>query len=77
MCEFQLGRHEQAIDMLLQGQQRVEQQITVLQASVADIANSVAERKGERRMTLWFMGTGSAVLGSVLTLIARYAVATK
>ena len=61
MSEFQLGKHEQAIELLLQGQERVE-------ASVAAINKTLAEMRGERRATLWWLSTGGAVMGSALTL---------
>lgn len=64
MSEFQLGKHEQAIQLLLEGQVRVE-------ASIARIDQTLAAMRGEKRATLWWMSTGAAMMGSILTVVAE------
>jgi hypothetical protein len=55
---FTLGEHEADIRALIEGQGRIERDI-------AAIKDTLAERKGERRMVVWLVG-GASTLASVI-----------
>lgn len=65
MSDFRLGQHEQAIQILLSGQERME-------ATINRVEMKLATMRGERRATLWWMSTGGAVMGSLLTLVVDH-----
>lgn len=55
MSDFTLGKHEQAIQTLLTGQEQ-------MQRDLGEIRDILAERRGERRVGLWLVGAvGTAV----------------
>jgi hypothetical protein len=62
MSEFKLGEHEQAIQMLLEGQDRLEK-------AVLEIKLSLAEKKGERRVVVWIAGIAGTLAAGLVTLL--------
>jgi len=68
--DFRLGEHDALITQLLR---RMDQ----MQADVSEIKLTLARQRGARSAVLWGTATFCSVLGSLLTLVARYAVGTK
>lgn len=62
MSEFKLGEHEQAIQTLLEGQERLEQ-------AVLEIKLLLAEKRGERRVALWMAGVVGSLAASLVAII--------
>lgn len=62
MSEFKLGEHEQAIQTLLEGFQRLEK-------SVLEIKILLAEKRGERRAALWMAGVVGSLAASLVAVL--------
>lgn len=57
---FKVGEHEGLIQTLVDSMGRIE-------GRLASIEQTLAEKKGERRVALWALGTLSGAVGAFLT----------
>lgn len=62
--EFRLGENSAAIKLMLASQSRME-------LDIAEIRSALAERKGERRVSVYIAGGLGSVAMFLLTLIGR------
>ena len=65
MNDIMLGSHDEAIRALLHGQQN-------MQSDIEAIKLYMAERRGERRVGLWVLCSGSAMMGSGMAFLLRF-----
>ena len=63
--DFNLGRHEALIERLVTGQDE-------LVVRVSAIEHILAEKRGERRMTLWALSGASGILGGIASWAVKH-----
>lgn len=63
--ERMLGRHEALIEQLAQDSAQ-------MRADVRQILETLAERRGERRITLWLAGGAGAVASTIVGFVAKF-----
>lgn len=63
--DFTLGEHNAAIRQLLRDQRQMREDL-------AEIRVILAERRGERRATLWFVSTTGALIGAAVAFTVRF-----
>lgn len=64
MSQFTLGQHDQAIQLILDRVERIEEKVDKL-------ALALAERQGERRVVVWFVSVASGVVGALITTLGK------
>lgn len=62
--QFTLGEHDALITTLLKGQTEILERVTKIEVHLA-------ERRGERRVALWALGTGGGIVGAVVTTVLQ------
>ncbi len=65
MSDMMLGRHDEAIRLILE-------EMRAVRGDIVEIKDYMAQRRGERRVGTWLLMTGSATMGSVLAFSLRY-----
>jgi len=63
--QFDLGRHEALIEKL-------SADVATMQTDIAWIRETLAEKRGERRVAVYFAAAGGGVVATILTYVGKH-----